>query len=476
MKEEQKEKLIDKIGFIIIILTIVLLNIFIGANIKQPIWIIQTIISIFTLIYLVINMLNKKTNIIIKGKIDIAVIIFMISTIVPLLFKQQVSLEGTCNFILKYWSVFGMYILVRNIVKDEKKIKIIINTVIVSSIIPIIIGYDKFLKFNIIEPILDFINSVKIEEPRMISIFGYANTFAAYLSLTISLAIAQFLNSEKKTKKILYSSYIILAAITILLTRSKAVIALLIIIILIFTIKGIKNKTISIRYIFVGIVALISFAIYFFFAIQIDKPLEITEENKTCVIRKIESNKEYNFTFNINAKVKNEYNTFEIIIVEVNRYFSEKAIGRIGFSTFNGIKNVSVETNDEIDHIEIRIKNQGKEKLTINELKINGSKYILEYKIIPEKLVRMFTTFNFKNSSVWQRVDYWKDGLDILKDKWLIGAGGNTWRMLYGQKQDYLYYAKEAHSYLLEVWMSFGLIGLLSYLSIIIISIKNGTT
>lgn len=474
MEKKQKTAILDKIGFIIILLNIVLLNIFIGASIKQPIWIIQAIISVFTVIYLIVNKLNKKANIIIKGKIDIAVIIFMISTIIPLLFKQQVTLDGTCNFILKYWSVFGMYVLVRNIITDEKKVKIIINTVIISSIIPIIIGYDILLKFNIFQPILDFIDSVKIEQSRMISIFGYANTFAAYLSLTISLAIAQFLNTEKKKIKILYSLYIISAIITILLTNSKAVLALLVFIILLFIVKGIKNKKISIKWIIVGIVIIILFAIYFFIAIQIDKPLEITEENKTCVIRGIESNTEYEFNFNIEAEVKDEYNTFDILIVEVNRYFSEKTIGRIGFSTFYGFKNVNVKTDDEIDHIEIRIKNPEKEKLTINELKINGSKYVLEYKIIPEELVRMFTTFNFKNPSVWQRTDYWRDGLDIIKDKWLLGGGGNTWRMLYGQKQDYLYYAKEAHSYVLEVWMSFGIMGLLSYLSIITISIKKG--
>ena len=126
---EKKQEKINQIGFIVILATIVLLNIFIGSNIKQPIWLIQVILSIFTLIYLIISKINKKQNIIIKSKIDITVILFMISTILPLVFGKQVSLDGTINFILKYWSVFGLYILVRNIVTDHKKIKIIINIV-----------------------------------------------------------------------------------------------------------------------------------------------------------------------------------------------------------------------------------------------------------------------------------------------------------------------------------------------------------
>ena len=468
----EKNKKIEKIGLIVILATIVLLNIFIGSNIKDPIWIIQSIVSIFTVIYLIISKINKKSNVIIKGKIDIAVLIFMISTMIPLILKTYVSLEGTINFILKYWSVFGIYILVRNIVVDEKSTQITINTAIISSIIPIIFGIDKLI-FNIFEPFLDFIKAVKIEDVRMISTFGYANTLAAYLGLITSLAISQYLNTQKIKTKILYAIYIVISSITIILTQSKFVLALIGFIIILFIINGIKNKKITKKWILAGIIAIIAFCIYFFIAIKIDKPLEIPEDEKTCVIRGIESNKKYEFELDINAQTDKTYNTFEISIVEITRYFSEKIIGKTSFSSFEGTKTIEVETNSQIDHIEIRIKNKLNQELTINGLKINGEPYILEYKIIPEEVVRVFTTFNFKNSSVWQRVDFWKDGLEIIKDKWLIGAGGNTWEMLYGQVQEYLYYAKEVHCYILEVWMSFGTIGILSYIFIIAITIQN---
>ena len=472
--KENKEKKIDKIGFIIILITIILLNIFIGSNIKQPIWIMQVIVSVFTLIYLVIKKVQKEQKLIIKGKIDIVVLLFMISTMIPLLLGKQVSLEGTINFILKYWSVYGFYILVRNIVTDNKQIKIIINTLIISSIIPIIFGYDKILKLNIFEPFLDFINAVNIEDLRMISTFGYANTYAAYLGLITSLAIAQFLNTKSKKIKILYAIYILIASITILLTQSKFVLALLAFIIFLFIIKGIKDKKITKKWIIAGIIAIIAFFIYFFIAIQISKPLEITEEEHTCVIRGIESNTKYKFEFNIDAVTDKTYDVFKINIVEITRYFSEKTIGTLSFAEFSGNKAIDIETNEDIDHIEIRIDNPLNQKITINDFKINDEKYILEYKIILDEVVRVFTTFNFKNSSVWQRVDYWKDGVEIIKDHWLFGAGGNTWRTLYGQKQDYLYYAKEGHCYILEVWMSFGVLGILSYIFIIAIFIQNG--
>ena len=480
MKKEKNNKIhelrskitIDNIGLIVILLTIILLNIFIGSNIKDPIWIIQTIVSLFTLIYLIVKKIQREKHLIIKGKIDIAVLIFMISTIIPLIFNTYVSLEGTINFILKYWSVYGLYILTRNIVRDKEKIKVVIKTIIFSSIIPIIFGFDKFT-INIFEPVYKFLNSVNIEDTRMISTFGYANTLAGYLSFTICLAIGMLRNTQKKRNKILYCIYILISAITIILTQSKFVLAIDALIIIGFIIKGIKDKKIGKKWIIAGITAIILFFIYFFIAIQIAEPLVVTEEEKTCVIRGIESNKSYKLDFDIQTKTDKAYDVFEVSIVEVNRYFAENYLANFTLGDFSGTKTINIQTGEQVDHIEIRIKNSLNKEMTISEFRIDDKPYILEYKIIPEPLVRVFTTFNFKNSSVWQRVDYWKDGIDIIKDNWLIGAGGNTWRTLYGQTQDYLYYAKEAHCYILEIWMSFGITGILSYLFIIAITIQN---
>lgn len=466
-------KKIDKIAFATIIIAIVLLNIYIGSNIKEPIWIIQTIVSFMALVYILTKKIQKEKKVIIKGKIDIAVLIFMITIILPMLLKKYVSLEGTINFILKYWSVFGLYILTRNVVTDNKKINVIIKTVIISSMIPIIFGYDKILNLNMFSNILEAINAVKITDNRMISTFGYANTFAIYLTFTTSLAIVLLIQARKKKEKILLGIYIVIALITIILTQSKAVIALIFITSLLFIIKGIRDNKIGKKWIVSGVIGIIIFGIYFFIAIQIPKPLVVTQENKTCVIRNIEKNTRYNLEFNIDATTNKSYDSFKIIVTEITRYFEEKQLGMISLSDYSGIKTLDIETDENTSHLEIRIENPLNQIIKINEFKINEKPYILEYKIIPDELVRIFTTFNFKNTSVFQRFDFWNDGIKIIKDNWLIGAGGNAWRMLYGQYQDYLYYAKEVHSYPIEIWMSFGITGIIAYIFIIAITIKN---
>lgn len=96
-----KEKF-DKITNIVIILVIILLNIFIGSNIKSPIWIIQTLISVYAFIYVFIKkIICKEKNVIIKGKIDVVVLLFMISTIIPYIAQRYVTLDRNNKFYIK---------------------------------------------------------------------------------------------------------------------------------------------------------------------------------------------------------------------------------------------------------------------------------------------------------------------------------------------------------------------------------------
>lgn len=77
-----------------------MLNIFIGSNIKQPIWLIQAMVSTFSVIYILIKKIQKEA-VIINGKIDIAVLIFMISTVLPLIFRKYSNIRWNNKFYIK---------------------------------------------------------------------------------------------------------------------------------------------------------------------------------------------------------------------------------------------------------------------------------------------------------------------------------------------------------------------------------------
>ena len=77
-----------------------MLNIFIGSNIKQPIWLIQAMVSTFSVIYILIKKIQKEA-VIINGKIDRAVLIFMISTVLPVIFRKYSNIRWNNKFYIK---------------------------------------------------------------------------------------------------------------------------------------------------------------------------------------------------------------------------------------------------------------------------------------------------------------------------------------------------------------------------------------
>lgn len=462
----------EKIGLIGIIIIMLLSSIFVMPSETMPTWITLLITSAFTTVYVIYKKIKKEKNVIIKSKLDIAILIFMLSPLIPLIFNTTVSFSETIIAILRYWTIYGVYILARNLITEDKEKKIIINALIIISVIPIILGYDMFFKINLFQPILSFFNISAFHEYRMISVFDYANTYAIYLSVMTFLAIAMFLNTEEKKLKILYGIYILIASITIILTQSKATIALLGILILIFILKKLKDKEIPKKYIIIGVSLIIAFFIYFCVGLNFSKPV-VVKGNQEEWIRGIEPNTKYVIEFDVNAETNTQEECFEIQIDEANQYNITEIKGKVTFGTCNDTKKIEFTTGDSVDHLALYMKNMSEQEFTINACRINGEKYTIKYLMLPNGLVRMFTTFNFKNSSVWQRFDYWGDGFKIIKDNWLFGAGGNAWNLLYGKVQDYQYYSANVHSNILDIWMSFGIISLIAFISILVLILKN---
>lgn len=470
--KEKINKIIDKIALVVLCIVILLLNIYIGSNISDPRTFIYLLVTIFTGIYVIVKKIVSKEKILIKNKVDICMILLLLSTAIPLIVNKYVSLGGTYDFIMKYLTVYGIYVLARNVLVTEKRINIITSSVIIFSIIPIIFGLDK-LNGNFFADFLEKLNSTNVDSNRFVSTFGYPNAVAAYLSLTMFLSISKFINNKNKFLKVLNVLYILLAIVCIVLTQSKTVLVLLALIGAIFFIKAIKDKKIGKKtFIAIGIL-IVLFITYVIVAMQIPEVVEVTRETKTITLEGFEPSTKYNFEFVIDAKSDKEKDMFEIELVEVGRYLEESIIKRISFSTYTGIKNIEFETSDNASYLKLNIKNKVQEHLVIEKLYVNSEEYILNHKYISKGLVRIFSNFSLKYQSVWQRGDFIQDGIKLIKENWLFGGGGNTWLYQYNQVQDYLYYAKEAHSYPIEVWMSFGLLGIISLLAIVIITASN---
>jgi tetratricopeptide (TPR) repeat protein len=74
-------------------------------------------------------------------------------------------------------------------------------------------------------------------------------------------------------------------------------------------------------------------------------------------------------------------------------------------------------------------------------------------------------------SSYTSRMDFYKWGLQIVKDYPLNGTGAGGWQALYHQYKDGLLWTADVHNQLLRVWIEAGTLGLISWLVLLVLAL-----
>ena len=92
---------------------------------------------------------------------------------------------------------------------------------------------------------------------------------------------------------------------------------------------------------------------------------------------------------------------------------------------------------------------------------------MLSNKYLPISIITRFKNFSIDKSGL-QRAVYYRDGLKMFRDRWLLGAGGGAWGLLYFSYQSYLYRSTQAHNYPLQVAIECGIIGIIAILILLI--------
>lgn len=181
--------------------------------------------------------------------------------------------------------------------------------------------------------------------------------------------------------------------------------------------------------------------------------------------------------FNIDADVEDsDQDIFLINIIEKDIRNNIINNHKISFGKYKGIKQVEFTTNK--DTTEIKLEFCAKEKstnreLTINSLKLNGKEYPLQYKYIPTKLVQKIKNISINYKTAQERIEMIKTATELSKDSWLTGIGGDGWQYKYKEKQSYDYISNYVHSYPAKVILEFGIIGIVSYVGIVLLIVKN---
>ena len=187
-------------------------------------------------------------------------------------------------------------------------------------------------------------------------------------------------------------------------------------------------------------------------------------------IKGIEANTNYKIEFEIDAK-SNTTENFTITIAEQNKFLDDINKKEIKLDNYEGIKTIEFITTTETKELGIYFESKTTDEnthLKIKSLKINEKEKVLNYKFLPTELVNKLLNIFESKKGIWERMHLLQQSVIAAKDYNFLGIGGGAWRYIYTQYIDYNLMATEVHSYIGQITVEFGLIGIIAYLGLII--------
>lgn len=532
IKDKIKQITFEKTYFIILCLNVLLLNIAVGSTHDAPNrTFTQFIIILETLIYIIIAKIKKQEKILIKGKIDIAVIAMMVITFVPLIFKTYCSLSYTIEISIIYFTVYSMYILVRNLVTTPKRKNIFINVMLLSSTIIIIFGIDR-INFNVFQKFYDISLSSQVFDARMTSTIGYWNAVFAYIVSLMIIALGKYLSIENKKVAGLYAIYICLAMYAFYFCNSRAgmiIFALVFIVylielkninkviqsilLLIFTyglvlvfdkintaynthitviagvtitliatylfsellkkVDNIKIKNVKRNVLIIIAILLIGGTTYIAGAKNYSEPFDLKGWENYVMLYELKNNNKYNIKLELTPKTEEQV-TIKVFQIDTQR--NRQALYEQTYTAQNGkvVEEFEIETNQEkMDKVQIQFFGVNNSEWILDKIYVNGKEDVINYKYLPNSVMRLIKTLKFNTLSVTERLSMYRSGFQLFLEHPIVGNGAKTFANMYEKVREYGYGTMEVHSFYLDILMDYGIIGLLVCFSIIGITIYN---
>lgn len=88
------------------------------------------------------------------------------------------------------------------------------------------------------------------------------------------------------------------------------------------------------------------------------------------------------------------------------------------------------------------------------------------FKYLPQlKMFSRFASLNIKQSGIFGRLIFYKDAVKMIIAQPLLGYGGGGWDGAYKLFRSYGYYTKEIHNNILQIAVEIGLVGMISYVT-----------
>ncbi len=150
-------------------------------------------------------------------------------------------------------------------------------------------------------------------------------------------------------------------------------------------------------------------------------------------------------------------------IVSLDRFGTQTTIGQETIQPGGETWTVQVPAGST----STRLLAQGTGSLRLDRLSVNGQRQsMLLARAIPQSIYHRLIGISGTDLSVWERIDFWRDGMKMFEASPVIGWGGNAWQTIYQGYQSFNYSSNQAHSSLVDAMVSYGIFGLAFVLAI----------
>ena len=150
-------------------------------------------------------------------------------------------------------------------------------------------------------------------------------------------------------------------------------------------------------------------------------------------------------------------------IVSLDRFGTQTTIGQKTLLPGGQTWTVKVPRSSK----SVRLLAQGKGSLRLDRLTVYGQpQFMLLARAIPQSIYHRLIGISGTDLSVWERIDFWRDGMKMFAASPILGWGGNAWQAIYQGYQSFSYSSNQAHSSLVDAMVSYGIFGLVFVLAI----------
>lgn len=448
------------------------------------------------------------------NKIDLIILLLPTLFLIPIITKNNVnSLSSDVEYVCVLYSISGMIIILRKYMNKYKSI--LLNTILISTIFNIIFVITNIWLYNFFDTnnlAIYFGDFYPTSIFRNYGTFGYPNSLGLFYLVGLIIDW-HFLNKENN-KRIIYRIFLYILLFGILTTLSKTIFIYLILINIYTLLK--HNKIPYIEYVsailpllfvynyfriyiytsnilFFLPLFILSIIVYLFLTKVVNKnklifssiiivltfisfllPLssDLVLNNKVSKERVLlkdiyleqDTNYEISFTVNKKSDGIEMIKLYKLYQKDNNAFLYN--IANVNLADNNNKVLLDFKTDKKFEYYCLYMTNFDKNYYRISNIVINNKKknevYIepINYYNTPYLIKSLADTLKYDRTSVGGRIEIYKDSLNIASHNLLTGQGFNTFKYYY-RVNNYAHHAYYPHSFIFQLLLNIGLIGVI---------------